>query len=143
MLILLKNKQRNIASVTLSFFLGSWLLLLCQTCMALVDDANDLIAASTEESNCHASENTSAIHEEIIENDEHCLGVCDCDDLSITTNSVQSHDVTNKIKFSQDLFALVRPQFSQSVHSPPNNQISIQPDRAVFLPFKHFTVLLI
>ena len=143
MLILLKNKQRNIASVTLSLFLGSWLLLLCQTCMALVDDVNDLIETSIDESSCHASENINAIHEEIIENDEHCLGVCDCDDLSITTNSVKSNDLTNKIKFSQDIYAFVIPQFSQSVHSPPNNQISIPPERAIFLPFKHFTVLLI
>ena len=142
MLILLKSKQRNIASVTLSLFLGGWLLLLCQTCMALVDDLNNLIEPSVEVSDCHAPENINTTDEDIVENDEHCLGVCDCDDLNATTNSEKNHGLTNKIKFSQDLYAFVTPQFPHSIHSPPIIRISIQPERAIFLPFKHFTVLL-
>jgi len=143
MLILLKNKQRNIASVTLSLFLGSWLLLLCQTCMALVGDINDLIGSASEVSDCHVSENINTIDNEIVENDEHCLGVCDCDDLSVTTNIEKSNDSKNKIKFSQGLYAFISPLHYQPVYAPPNNLISIQPERAILHPLKHFTVLLI
>jgi|TARA_R110000782_G_scaffold30891_14_gene76619 hypothetical protein len=142
MLIQLKNKQRNIASVTLSLFLGSWLLLLCQTCMALVDDVNNLIDSVAEVSDCHTTENDNAIDEIVVENEEHCLGVCDCDDLSVTTNSEKNHDLKNKIKFSQDLYAFDNPLVYQADYDLPDKLISTQPERAILLPFKRFTVLL-
>lgn len=141
MLIQLKSRQRNIASVTLSLFLGSWLLLLCQTCMALVDDVNNLIG-TTEVSDCHVPEDINTLDEVITENDEHCLGVCDCDDLSVTTNSENNYELKNKIKILNDLYAFTNPLVYQPVYSPPDNLISTQPERAIFLPFKRFTVLL-
>jgi hypothetical protein len=142
MLIQLKNKQRNIASVTLSLFLGSWLLLLCQTCMALVDDVNNLIDSVVELSDCHSTENVDATYEISTENENHCLGVCDCDELSVTTNSEKNHELKIKFKFSQDLYAFFNPSFYQTGYDLPDKLISIQPEQAILLPFKRYTVLL-
>ena len=58
MLMQFKNKQRKIASITVSLFMGSWLLLLCQTCFAADNAIKSHSEPSTEtSSSCHTPEN--------------------------------------------------------------------------------------
>ena len=144
MLALLKNKQQKIASVTLSIFIGGWLLLLCQTCLAAIDDNNDINEPVTELSDsCHTPEIDEPINEINDVHNEHCLGACDCDVLSVTINSEKSSDLTEKIKFSPDLYAYVVPQTTLSIRPPPAYRISTTPERSTLLPFQYYTVLLI
>ncbi len=146
MLVLLKNKQHKIASVTLSMFMGSWLLILCQNCLAAVNDING--------QNKPASEISHSCHELDLDIDdprdkknnvknEHCLGVCDCDDLSVTINNEINSDLMEKIKFSPDLYTYYVPQITISNRAPPSYQILTMPERAILLPLQHYTVLLI
>ena len=143
MLMQLKDKQSKIASITLSLFIGGWLLLLCQTCLAAIDidEHNQQI---TEISNsCHVPEIDVPVNEKEDDNIEHCLGVCDCDDLSVTVNSEKSFDLTEKIKKSPDLYVYVVPQLTLSKRPVSNYRIVTPPERAIPLPLQNYTVLLI
>ena len=125
-------------------FMGSWLLLLCQTCLAVVDDVNSQNQSTTELSNsCHAPDIEDSISENSNEHNKQCKGVCDCDDLSITINSEKNSDLTEKIKFSPDLYAYVVPKITLSNRALSNYRLSTTPERAIFLPLQHYTVLLI
>jgi predicted metal-binding protein len=144
MLILLKNKQHKIASVTLSMFVGSWLLLLCQTCLAAVDDINDHSKPTTELSNsCHAFAIDEPTNEKNNVHNELCLGACEFDDISVTVNSEKSSDINKKIKYSPDSYAYVVPQITLSNRASPTYRILAIPERAIFLPLQQYTVLLI
>lgn len=137
MLISFKNKQRKVASITLSMFMGSWLLLLCQTCFA----SNDSVHMADQQ----MGEMTMPCHESAsIELDKKtCFGSCDCDELNVTINSETNSEYKEKIKYSQDLHAYVVPQITLSNRAPPSYRISTAPERATLLPFQHYTVLLI
>ena len=141
MLISLKHKQQRIASVTLSIFLGSWLLMFCQMCLADTENSKQ----HSESEVCHTitSDLVSADVDTSVVNDDLCLGVCDCDAITITMNSEKNSESKEKIKFSLDLSAHVTPEFTLSSRSPPAYQISPLPERALSLPFQRYTVLLI
>ena len=141
MLVLLKNKQQKIASVTLSIFIGGWLLLLCQTCLAAIDDNNKPVTEISD--SCHSPEIDEPINEINDVHNKHCLGACDYDVLSVTVNSEKSSDLTGKIKFSPDLYTHAIPQITLSNRPPPTYRISTTPEWAILLPFQHYTVLLI
>ncbi len=143
MLVLLNNKQHKIASVALSIFMGSWLLLVCQACLSAVDDINTHSEPIDEISNdCHGLNIDDSIDELSDVNSDHCLGVCDCDAITATINSDKNSDLIEKIKFSQHLFAYVEPEIKISYRGPPDYRISTTPERAIFLPQQHYTVLL-
>ena len=135
MFILLKNKQRPIASVALSLFVGSWLLLLCQSCLAATDEINHFSEASTEQ--------PAPCHEPLTISEEHCLGACDCDEPSTTINGEMSPDSKGKSKYSQDIYAYTEPKKTLSNRALPAYRISTMPKQAIFLLQLHFTVLLI
>ena len=105
MLVLFKNKQHKIASVALSIFMGSWLLLVCQACLSAVDDINTHSQAThsqaTDERSdyCHNPNIDDSIDEISDVNSDHCLGVCDCDAITVTLNSDKNSDLIEKIKF--------------------------------------------
>ena len=144
MLILLKNKQHKIASVTLSMFMGSWLLILCQNCLAAVNDINGQNKLASELSySCHGSVVDDSIDKINDVINEHCLGVCDCDDLSVTVHNLKNSDLKEKIKFSPDLYAYFVPQITILNRASPGHQILTMPERAILLPLRHYTVLLI
>jgi hypothetical protein len=145
MLILLKNQQHKIASVTLSLFMGSWLLLFCQTCVAAFDQIESQNETKTVLSDfCHAPDidNTNEI---AVENDAHCYGVCDCDEMTttVTVKGDSNHENQQKIKYLSDLYASVNSQLTLHHHSPPTYRISTLPEQAIFLPQQFYTVLLI
>lgn len=150
MLIHIKNRQQKIASVTLTIFLGSWLLFLCQACIAFtVSPANhqaiNEINKEAKEA-CHDKDIPFYIEETSSElnnaDTQHCLGVCDCDAIATTLNSDKSPDITAKIKLLPDLHVFVEPQIRISNQLTSAYRISPPPERAIFLPQQHYTVLL-
>jgi len=140
MLILLKNKQHSIAAVTLSLFVGSWLFLLCQTCLAAINGTHEYDQTGTEMANsCHEQLSVDA---GIDKSEKHCPGTCDCDSITGTMISKSYSVLTEKIKFSPDLYVYTVPQIILSDWAPPAYRIPTTPERAVLLPLQHYTVLL-
>ncbi len=140
MLVAIKNRQSKIASATLTVFIGSWLLLLCQTCFASNNSIDSHGEALTEvTSPCHAPdiEKASTVH------DEHCLGVCDCHSMTMVFSSDKNSELKEKIKFTPDLYAYVAPEIIISTRPPPTYRVSITPERTIPLPRYTYNVLLI
>jgi len=139
----LKDKQSKIASITLSIFVGGWLLLLCQTCLAAID-INDHSKQITEASNaCHTHGSDVSANKQKDDNNSHCLGACDCDDLSVIANSGKNLDLTEKIKKIPDFYIYVVPQLTLSKHPVSNYRIVTPPERTIPLPLQNYTILLI
>jgi hypothetical protein len=144
MLITLKHSQRKITSVVLSLFMGSWLLLLCQTCLAAMDDIDDHKKPISELSNsCHTHEIDEPIKEKNNVINDHCLGACDCDALTTTFSSEKSLALVGKIKFSPDIYTFVASEIVLSNRAPPGYRIPATPDQAILSPYHRYTVLLI
>jgi hypothetical protein len=139
MLMYFSNKRRKIASGILSVFMGSWLLLLCQTCIASTDNAMKHNETSSEVTNaCHVpDDNIDSIE------DEHCLGACDCDALTVTVKSDKNSDSKEKIKSILDIVATIASKTTLSNRAPPGYPISSSPERAKLPPFYTYNVLLI
>ncbi|GEM_PF-1049556 len=143
MLMQFKNKQRKIASITVSLFMGSWLLLLCQTCFAADNAIKSHSEPSTEtSSSCHTPENI-ALEQTSETNDEHCLGVCDCDAITISFSSDKNSELKEKTKYSTDIYTYVSPEIIISTRAPPGYKVSKTPERAILLPLQTYNVLLI
>jgi iron only hydrogenase large subunit-like protein len=143
MLMQLKNKQRKNATIALSAFIGSWLLLLCQACFASDNDSKShhepVVEVTT---SCHTPE-TIELEEINLENDEHCLGVCDCDAMTVTFSSDKNFELKEKTKYSPDIYSYVSPEINILTRAPPNYRISSIPERAILLPLQTYNVLLI
>lgn len=143
MLMQFKNKQRKIASITVSLFMGSWLLLLCQTCFSADNDVKSHSEPSTEVlTSCHTPEN-SALEQSSEANDEPCLGVCDCDAITIAVSSDKNSELKEKTKYSSDIYSYVTTETIISTRAPPSYRISTTPERAILLPLQTYNVLLI
>jgi len=124
--------------------MGSWLLILCQNCLAAVNDINGQNKLASELSySCHGSVVDDSIDKINDVINEHCLGVCDCDDLSVTVHNLKNSDLKEKIKFSPELFAYFVTPATISNRAPPAYQILTTPERATFPPLQYYTVLLI
>ncbi len=140
MLISLNHSQHKIASAILSFFVGSWLLLLCQACLAVSTDIRDNNETPVELSNsCH----DSGIKQAIDENNDHCLGACDCDVSLVTMNSDIGADVSQKIKSPADLYVFINTPTTLPVLSSLPYRLLKIPERAIRLPFQTYNILLI
>lgn len=141
MLISFTNKLQKIASITLALFVGSWLLFLCQTCLASVNNSqqhNQAVVDTT--TSCHES---APVDHEDNAGHKHCLGVCDCDAMAITMNSDKAVDLVQKIKYIPDLFFYIESQPVLSYLAPPTSRIFTPPERAILLPLQSYNVLLI
>lgn len=136
MLMRLNLKQHKLATMMLSIFVGSWLLLLCQTCFASND--NQMSEQQMEEMAMPCHDSTS-----VDTNDKECFGPCDCDELNVVINSDSNHGKNEKIKYSQDVYFSFEQKINHSNRAPPDERISSPPDRAILLPLKSFNVLLI
>ena len=142
MLMHLNNKQHKLAAMMLSLFVGSWLLLLCQACFA---DTEEVIQHES------SAEMVSPCHEIIDENpleilnadDEHCLGACDCDALTVTVHSEKNSELKENNKFKSDVTAVISPKIVLSNRAPPGYSYSSSPERAKKPPFYTYNVLLI
>ena len=142
MLMQLKNKQRRNATIALSAFIGSWLLLLCQACFASDDSKNHHEPVIEVTTSCHTPE-TIELDEINLEDDEHCLGVCDCDAMTVTFSSDKNSELKEKTKFTSDLYGYLSGEINISTRAPPNYRASTKPDRAILLPLQTYNVLLI
>ena len=146
MLTWLKNSEKNIASTAIAMFVGSWLLLLCQTCFASLQDP-DSMSYSQEETVtfCHTIDNeTEKLKEKCNAGDDHCSGVCNYDDVQVLLNSAETVKSSDKYKnlFFDDNIAVLSNEPEQEVVQT-TYPIAIFPEQAIHLPLKHFTVLLI
>jgi len=140
MLMHFNNSRRKIGSGILSIFIGSWLLLLCQTCIASTDNTMKHNETSSEvTSSCHVPDDVSI---DSIE-DEHCLGACDCDALTVTVQSDKNSESKEKIKSIPDFVATITSKTTLSNRAPPGYPISSSPERAKLPPFYTYNVLLI
>jgi hypothetical protein len=123
--------------------MGTWLLLLCQTCLASTDDVNSYHESLSDiSSSCHVPEKNIQETNKSVD-DEHCLGACDCDAIIMTISSDKNSELKEKTKYSSDLFFYVTSELIISTRAPPNYWITSTPERAILLPLQTYNVLLI
>ncbi len=141
----LRNKEKNIASTAIAMFVGSWLLLFCQTCFATsLDTGPTGFSHSKTEYPCHTSDNEA---DKLVEHsnavDDHCLGVCDCDEVTASLNSIEKtghSDKFHKLSIDSVIASIsfkVKTAINLTHHSLPI------PERAIILPLQRYALLLI
>jgi len=146
MLFWLKNKEKNIASSALALFIGSWLLFFCQTCLAMSQDSDKHLTNlphSETIASCHAvDDETDNDDERYTHGSDHCLGVCDCNDIPASLNSIDvKHTDNHKAIFTGNIVLIPSNHVIRKVVEL-TYPISIFPEQAILLPQKHYTVLL-
>jgi len=146
MLTWLKNSEKNIASATFTVFVAGWLMLLCQTCFASLQDPDSTSYLIEETVTfCHTIDNeTEKLKEKCNSGDDHCSGVCNYDDAQVLLNSaetVKSPDKYKNIFFDDNITVLSNEPEQEVVQT--TYPIAIFPEQAILLPLKYFTVLLI
>lgn len=141
-----ENRIKPIASATLMAFFASWLMFVCQTCFASLQEAELVILPSeTTNTSCHTAD--SSHHEQTVKPvaaDTHCLGACDCDQLSASLNSVsKTENTAEKALYFPVAIASISSvvDFHKSYTQP--HPVPVIPERAIFLPHQHYVVLLI
>lgn len=142
----LRNKEKNIASTAIAMFVGSWLLLFCQTCFATSQDTGSLGLSqnNTEEYPCHTTENeTDKPVEHYNIDDDHCLVVCDCDQITASLNTVEiagHSDKFNKLSIDTVPASIL---FKNKIASNHIYHILPIPERAIIPPLQRYALLLI
>ncbi len=134
----LKNKQNKVVLTMLSIFIGSWLLLLCQTCLAMPAEV-DLNNKADIETSCHQSEENLTVEQD----NDHCVGVCDCDDPVALMKSEKNIGLMDKIKLSPDLYVFTHIQIQLPLSTPRPYRLLKIPEKAIQLPFQTYNILLI
>lgn len=117
MLAFIRKKQKPMAMTSLSMFMGAWLLLMCQTCFASNDVNNaELHTETVALEHCHDdSQQTHAAQN--YESEEHCAGVCDCDEITILSQAKEQHKEKSSYKFSSDIISNSHNNTCQSHYS--------------------------
>ncbi|MEQ8937728.1 MAG: hypothetical protein RLT30_03430 [Gammaproteobacteria bacterium] len=107
MFALIRKRQQTMAIATLSLFMGAWLLLLCQSCFAN-DEVNSaaLHDKVVELEHCHDDSQQADLTQNY-ETEEHCTGVCDCDESTILMHSKEQNKEKNSYKFSPDIVYII------------------------------------
>ena len=144
MLIWLRNKEKNIASTAIAMFVGSWLLLFCQTCFATSQDTGSIgLSQSKTEYSCHIADNETDKFAEQYNTDDHCLGVCDCDEITASLNTIEKTGYLDKFhKLSFDGVPASVSFKAKVVSNLTRHSLPI-PERAILLPLQRYAVLLI
>jgi hypothetical protein len=141
----LRNKEKNIASTAIAMFVGSWLLLFCQTCFATPQDAGSIdLSQSETESSCHiADSKPDKFVEHYNTGDDHCLGVCDCDEITVSLNTIEKTGQSDKFHkiFPDSVPASI--SFKNKIASNHTYLILPIPERAIILPLQRYALLLI
>lgn len=145
-----ESRKKQFASATLMLFLASWLMFICQACFASFDEAEPAIhQAGSTTTSCHTTDSHN--HDQTVKPvaaDHHCLGACDCNEISASLNSA-TNSFTKTEKPAEKFYYF--PAAITSFPSVVNFQkaftqphpIPLLPDRAIFLPYQHYVVLLI
>ena len=145
MLSWFRIRQRRLTQGLVLAFMGAWLSLVCQNCMAgaatAIDDSDKLASQ-------HCMQDETAGKNSVTDlSDIHSKGLCDCNETVATFSNHRSAAAIDKI---QNVCPHNPPNFIQS--SPLTYSIglqnfstsrSISPERAHYLPFERFCVLLI
>ncbi|MCH9047686.1 MAG: hypothetical protein IH836_01885 [Proteobacteria bacterium] len=142
----LRNKEKDIASTAIAMFVGSGLLLFCQTCFAISNDTYSIdISQNKTEYSCHTADNeTDKLVEHYNSDDDHCLGICDCDEITASLNSIEKTGYLDKFHKKVSIDSVVASiSFKYREISSSTYQISGPPERAILLPLQRFTVFLI
>jgi len=145
MLTWLRNKERDIASTAIVMFVGSWLLLFCQTCFATSQDADSTNFSQSEIiDDCHTIVNDTDKPEEPYSfDDDHCLGVCDCDEVAVSLNNIERAGHSDKFqKVFLDSIP-VSKSFKDKIVSTLTSHIFPIPERAILHPLQRYALLLI
>jgi len=145
MITWLKNKEKDIASTAIAMFVGSWLLLLCQTCFAASQESSSIgLSQNKAEYSCHTADNeTAKLAEHFNTDDDHCLGVCDCDEITASLNTVEKTGHSDKFhKLTIDSVPASILFKAKIVSNLTRHSLPI-PERAILLPLQHYVVLLI
>ncbi len=141
----LRNKEKNIASTAITMFVGSWLLLFCQTCFATSQDTNSIVPSqSNTEYSCHTADNeTDKLVEHYNTDDDHCLGVCDCDEVTASLNTIEKTGQSDKFHklFPDSVPASI--SFRNKIASNLTHHRLPIPERAILLPLQRYSALLI
>lgn len=146
MLIWLRNKEKDIASTAIAMFVGSGLLLFCQTCFAISNDTYSIdISQNKTEHSCYTADNeTDKLVEHYNSDDDHCLGICDCDEITASLNSIEKTGYLDKFHKKVSIDSVVASiSFKYREISSSTYQISGPPERAILLPLQRYTVFLI
>lgn len=141
----LRNKEKNIASTAIAMFVGGWLLLFCQTCFANSQDTDSVgLSQNKTEYACHTTENeTDKLVEHYNADDDHCLGVCDCDEVTASLNTVEKTGHSDKFhKLSIDSIP-TSISFKNKIASNLTHHSLPIPERAIILPLQRYAALLI
>jgi len=141
----LRNKEKNIASTAIAMFVGGWLLLFCQTCFAASQDNGSIgLSQNNTEYTCHTADSeTDKPVEHYNTDDDHCLGVCDCDEVTASLNTVEKTGHSDKFnKLSIDTFP-ASISFKNKLASNLTNHSLPIPERAILLPLQRYALLLI
>ena len=145
MLIWLRNKERNIASTAIAMFVGSGLLLFCQTCFAISNDTYSIdISQHKIESSCHTTgKETNKLVEHYNSDDAHCLGICDCDEITVSLNNVEK--TAHSDKFHKVYLDSIPSSmsFKNKIASDLTRHSLPIPEQAILLPLQRCVVLLI
>ena len=141
----LRNKEKDIASTAIAMFVGSWLLLICQTCFATSQDIDSIgLSQNNTEYTCHTSENEAdKLVEDYNSDDDHCLGVCDCDEVTASLNTIEKTAQSDKFHkvFLDNTPASV--SFKNKIASNLTHHSLPIPERAILLPLQRYSILLI
>ncbi len=141
----LRNKERNIASTAIVMFVGGWLLLFCQTCFANSQDTSSIVPTqSNTDYSCHTADNEpEKLVEQYNTDDDHCLGVCDCDEVTASLNTVVKTSQADKFhkEFLDSVPASIL--FKNKITSNLTHHILPNPERAILLPLQRYAALLI
>ena len=141
----LRNKEKNIASTAIAMFVGSWLLLFCQTCFANSQDTGSIgLYQNKIEYACHTADNeANKLVEHYNTDDDHCLGVCDCDEVTASLNTVEKTGHSDKFhKLSIDSVP-ASISFKNKIASSLTHHTLPIPERAIISPLQHYAILLI
>ncbi len=140
----LKNKEKGIASSAIAIFVGSWLLLFCQTCFAISQEMDSIdLSQSKAEYSCHTTDNEADKHVVNYNIDDHCLGVCDCDEIMASLNTVEKTGHSDKFhKLSIDSISASISFKAKIVSNLTHHSLPI-PERAILLPLQRYAALLI
>ena len=145
MFIWLRNRQENIASTAIAMFVGSWLLLFCQACFATPHDTGSIdLSKSKTEYSCHTADNqTDKSVEHYNTDDDHCLSVCDCDEITASLNTVEIAGNSDKFsKLSIDSIPLSISFKNKITSNLTHHRLPI-PERAIIPPLQRYSLLLI
>lgn len=137
------HKKNAIATSALALFVGGWLLLLCQTCLAynVAASSNFDTVISEESVPCHSNHDMNAAKADT--KIPHCHEVCNCNSVDASLNTTEPvHEIKRSSIDHYPIFLLKESELSQRIYIAKIYPVDRSPEQAIHLPFDNYTVLL-